>query len=89
MTKKAVVVIACVVVLGWAYWRNLPRPAPREELPENLSAATITSIDQAMEMYAGPSADLEAYRAVREPELEVVPAVGVPEDVTPPPALSE
>ena len=85
----AALFVACAALLCWATWRNMPRHSTAQQLPGSLSAATVTNIQQAMRMYGPDIVDLDMYPAAAEGTVSVVPAVSIPSETMPEPALSE
>jgi uncharacterized protein involved in exopolysaccharide biosynthesis len=85
----AILFICCAAVMGWAAWRNWPKPGQSTRLPASLSTATVSTVEEAMRLYSMPAADLSDYMGAPRRELDVTPAVEVPSSEEPEPALSE
>jgi len=85
----AALFVALVALLSWATYHNWPREETRAKLPADLSVAGVATIEQAMKMYSAPISDLDVYTGAEQPEVNVTPAVEVPAEQAPQPAMSE
>lgn len=85
----AAIFVCGVAALGWGMWHNWPKARVKRELPASLSIATVSNIEEAMKMYTTPDADLSPYEGAVLPQVNLTPAVEVPDQGDPGPSLSQ
>jgi uncharacterized coiled-coil DUF342 family protein len=85
----AIAFVALTAFVAWGIWTNWPAARQAPGLPPSLGVSAASNVQDAMRMYGASAADLEEYKAEPEQSLDVAPAIVVPSQPSPQPALSE